>query len=244
MTSHQLHTQTSSSNLPVSAYLQSQFGDYWRMSKGLWHSRALSWVWVWTGNRLNCKILRTSIPNRLQPPPGVPPPEKLNFLLPHPSHHQHLFPADDFSFSPTAFPSFLFSLCSNNLLLPIYFPMNDHSLTKQGKAVVSKISCQGMLYDTIVAKQLPPSSPPATSSYLWNHPLRTRRTCSRIRCLNRASRNWSWNFVIRADTRVQRGAAQLHLPLTSPVWKVLCMPQYWPQCYHKTNHNHHNKILQ
>lgn len=45
-------------------------------------------------------------------------------------------------------------------MLQIYFPMNGHNPTKQGKAVVSKISCQGMLYDTIVAKQLPPLSPP------------------------------------------------------------------------------------
>lgn len=74
--------------------------------------------------------------------------------------------ADDFSFSPIAFASFLFSLCSKNQLLPIYFPMNDQSLTKQGKAVVSKISCQCMLYGTIVAKKLPPSSLLAMSSYL------------------------------------------------------------------------------
>lgn len=133
--------------------------------------------------------------------------------------------ADDFSFSPIAFASFLFSLCSKNLLLPMYFPMNNHSLTKQGKAVVSKISCQCMLYDTTVAKKLPPSSPLATSSYIWNHPLRTRRTHSRVRCLNRASRIWPWNFVIRADTRIQRGAAQLHLPWRSPAWKVVCIPR-------------------
>lgn len=40
--------------------------------------------------RISCQILHASIPDRLQPPP-VPSPEKLHFLLPHPSHHQHLF---------------------------------------------------------------------------------------------------------------------------------------------------------
>lgn len=169
MTSHQLHTQPSSSNLPDSAYLQSHSlettEERARASDIQGPKLALNVDWK---QRLSYQIpnkLHMSIPDRLQPPP-VTSPEKLHFLLPHPSHHQHLFFVDYFSFSPTPFPSFLFSLCSNNLLLPIYFPMNGHSLTKQGKAVVSKISCQGMLYDTVVAKQLPPSSPPATSSYL------------------------------------------------------------------------------
>lgn len=43
------------------------------------------------------------------------------------------------------FTSFL-SFCSLlYLLLPIHFPINGHGLTKQGEAVVSKVSCQGML---------------------------------------------------------------------------------------------------
>lgn len=110
--------------------------------------------------------------------------------------------ADDFSVSPTALPSSLFALCSKNLLLPIHFPINGHGLTRQGKAVVSELSCQGMLYTTTAAEQLPPSSPQLRLPTCETIPSEPEEP-ARGRCLSGARRNRPRNFVTGADTGVQ-----------------------------------------
>lgn len=160
-TSPKPRSQAFSSNLPVSVHLSSHSLETTEDSKrsAIQHPQL-----GLKGDYNQVELLGTTRvhPDRIQTPP-VSSLEKLSFLLRF-SHH-HDVPTCFLQLSPH-FTSFL-SFCSLlYLLLPIHFPIHGHSHTKQGKAVVSKISCQDMLYNSITAKQLPPSSPLAMSSDL------------------------------------------------------------------------------